>query len=326
MSNFNLGLEALAEQPVVEMTGDILSYEYLDTVMQFNDAAAEAVVIADGIGAIAGAMENLGAICEVLKAHGNSPALEALVGSNFKEGFSLEAAEKAKEGLWARFVKWLKTLWAKIKAMFAHFFVSAKKMKDAVDARIKELQTKEMKEVSINMPGVAVFKATKIFIETSVKDLVDKIVKFGESAKDGGANVDEVKSIVTSVSGKGAEFIKQFNESAASETKKDTAIAMLTGLSEMLDVLIKAKAWVDAAAKIVSTYSDNLNPKNFAKKGEQEEQFAKNDEGAEILNGLRSVLMEGHSFISKSLATFTRRTVAYSSMALSAFKPVSVEK
>lgn len=342
MSNFNLGLEALAEQPVVEMTGDILSYEYLDTVMQFNDEANEAVVIADGIGSIAGAMENLSAICDVLASHGNSPALEALVGNNFKEGFSLETASAAKEGLWARFVKWLKTLWAKIKAFFAKFFASSKAMRTKLRERIQAIKNAEgIEKLVVKVPELSVIE----YNNNAMKELfANAIKKVNETLANPETAIDTEELAKKTDSGKDP-LERMFKVSAGSEVdisagKGEKAIAMLEKLEQRLVILEAAKAEIDRVADGLEKSSfaitkDQYSAKQVTKAQAEasgmtaEQRKTTNDnvkrsnaeKKDEASSDYRSRIMKYHSEFSKYLAKATRESIADASYALSAFKP-----
>ena len=342
MSKFDLGLEALADQQELEVTGDILSYEYLDTVMQFNDEAAEAVVIADGIGAIASAFENLGAICDVLKEHGNSPALEALVGGNFREGFSLEAAEKAKEGLWARFVKWLKTLWAKIKAFFAKYFVSAEKMSRALKERARELQDNDMKEVTVSLPSNEVIKAAATFIQTTFKDELKQVADEIKQLKAGkGFGDSAVEKVMAKRTGDYLQTgLNAFMNPESINVTKQAAIVSLTLTADCLDALRVCQAAVDGITTVVENLSfsaDNETAEAIGKdvknaaggKGKQAAAAGKlAEEGVKAFgsDGFREALMKGNKNVTSFLSSMSRKLVAYGSMQLSTFKVAKTSK
>lgn len=342
--SFNLGLEALADNGKVEVTTDVLSYEFLDTVMQFNAEASEAVVIADGIGSLCSAYENLGAICDVLAEHGNSPALEALVGGNFREGFSIEAASNAKEGLWARFVKWLKTLWAKIKAFFAKFFTSSKAMRTKLRERVQEIKSNGNKivELTIKVPELSIMERNN---EEIKKLLLAKIEKANESLADGEKiSTDDLESFNAKDDDPLARMV---GVAAGQEVNIDgeKACAILERLDKRLEILESAKAKIDKVA-------DDLEKKSFAitntkpyatnfKEGDtaeyskgkektltKDEAKATNEAGkkanAELKDkasaDYRSRVMRFHSEISKYLSKATKNAIADASYALSAFK------
>ena len=334
MSKFDLGLEALTERDNFG-TGDILSYEYLDTVMQFNDEASDAVVIADGITSLCSAYENLGAICDVLATHGNSPALEALVGDNFREGFSLEAAEKAKEGLWSRFVKWLKTLWAKIKAFFAKYFVSAEKMSRALKERARELQDSDMKEVTVSLPSNEVLKAAASFIQTTFKDELKQVGDEIKQMKAGKIGDSAIEKVMAKRTGDYLQTgLNAFMSPDSINITKQAAIVSLNLTANCLDALRVCQAAVDGITTVVENLSfsaDNETAEAIGKdvkeaaggKGKQANAAGKlAEEGVKAFgsDGFREALMKGNKNVTSFLSSMSRKLVAYGSMQLSTFK------
>lgn len=343
MSKFDLGLEALADQQDLELTGDILSYEYLDTVMQFHEEAAEAIVIADGIASMMSAMENLGAICEVLETHGNSPALEALVGSNFREGFSLEAAGNAKEGLWARFVKWLKSLWAKIKAFFAKYFSSSKSMVTAIRERVRALKDGQMKEIDVTLPKATVMaQLTKIIkddLMAGLNECAAHVKKLNNSDAFAG-NKFEFSKVADAKSFLEKEFGK---EGAKVKVTKTDAIDMLEQIATNLDALNACQRLIDQIADDLNRTSYNTDKQtvkdNIAAAKEEATKAGKSDKEvraagreakafgeAQGSDEYRKNVMKLHSEVSSFLAKCTRDTLAQGSYALSAFKVSNAAK
>ena len=337
--SFNLGLEALAE-PQAEMTGEVLSYEFLDTVMQFNDEAAEAVVIADGISALCGAYENLGAICDVLQAHGNSPALEALVGGNFREGFSMEAAKEAKDGLWARFVKWLKTLWAKIKAFFAKFFTSSKDMRTKLRARVQEIKNAgDIQEVSIKLPEISIMERNN---EEIKRVLLDALKKANESLSDD-QKLDVANAEKMFEGSDTRDPLERIVDAAAGEVTKvdmNKAIALLEKYEARLSILESVKGEIDKVADRLEKESFSLHKYQAIKKGETDnngnpvseeerkelnsgiKQYNKDlDESGKASDEYRTNVMKYHAQVSKWLSKATKNAISDASHLLSAFKP-----
>jgi uncharacterized protein (DUF1499 family) len=359
--SFNLGLEALADHSEFDTTGDVLSYEFLDTVMQFNDEAAEAVVIADGITSLCGAYENLTAICDVLREHGNTPALEALVGGNFREGFSLEAAEAAKEGLWSRFVKWLKTLWAKIKAFFAKFFVSAKKMRTALLQRAKDLRNGTMEEVSIALPGNAVIKALGDYLKLEFKQQAEDNKKAIEDLQ---KNLKKEKSEVAKIDIKSQieereTAAKWFADPTKLQIGKAAAIEALEAIAGGITACEVVEGIVNATAALVEHLSFTRDDRTAAqayeagknaygtvekgqghgKNGNLNKEDKAHNERAEAFGNLaketdkylgsdefRKAVMEANAAISSFLKKATSVLVSWGSRALSTFKVAKVAK
>lgn len=328
--SFSLGLEALAEKPELEMTGDILSYEYLDTVIQFHDEAAEAVVIADGIGALCSTFENLGAVCDVLKEHGNTPALEALVGGNFREGFSLENAEKAQDGLWARFVKWLKSLWAKIKAFFAKFFVSAEKMEKALRARCTELANNEMAEVSVSLPKPDALAG----INSDIINEINRVMQFCQKDIDGLA-----VGKLSEASGDLDMLEKYFGEVGQTVTvDKAAAIDLMTKIADHLKALSTVQKSVDSIAnklenaslKVTDEDVENARKEAQGKSRSAAAQQAGEDAATKVKylgsKDRRAEIMKRHSEATKLLKKATVKAIREGSLCLSSFKVAKVTK
>ena len=142
----NLGLGVLVKK---EPQAEVLSYEYLDTVMMYNEACEELTIVCDQFEQVCTAYENLVAISDVIKEHGVTPALEALVGENFVGGFSLEAADDAKEGAWEKIKNFIKTVWQAIKNFFLKFFSTTDGMRKRLIA-FKEKANAEGATVNVD--------------------------------------------------------------------------------------------------------------------------------------------------------------------------------
>lgn len=93
----NLGFESLGIRS--DRSGD-LSYEYLDSLIQFNNAATEVLDLCHELSGVVRTYSQLDAITKTIKKHGVTQSLEALYGENFSGAASMEAeAEEAKKGL-----------------------------------------------------------------------------------------------------------------------------------------------------------------------------------------------------------------------------------
>ena len=141
----NLGLGALVKQ---EASAEELSYDYLDTVMLYNEACEELTIVCDQFDQICVAYENLIAISEVIREHGVTPALESLVGGNFANGLTLEASMEAEKGALEKIKDFLVKVWEAIKNFFTRFFTSTFGLNARLENRIKELEA--AKEIVIH--------------------------------------------------------------------------------------------------------------------------------------------------------------------------------
>ena len=93
----NLGFENLGMAP--KASGE-LSYEYLDSLIQFNQAASDVLDLCHELTATVRTYDNVNAISKCIKKYGVTRSLEALYGENFSSAASMEAEnEEAKKGL-----------------------------------------------------------------------------------------------------------------------------------------------------------------------------------------------------------------------------------
>lgn len=137
MSVMNLGLEALG----IQSEKQVLSYEYLDAVIEYSDACDEMNIVFDQFDTVLRAAQNLEAVRDVIASQGITPALEALVGGNFKDGFSAEAVEASLEAAGEALKNFFVKIWQAIKTFFTKLFVSAKGMVERLDAWLEKAKT-----------------------------------------------------------------------------------------------------------------------------------------------------------------------------------------
>ena len=109
----NLGFESLGIRS--DRSGD-LSYEYLDSLIQFNNAATEVLDLCHELGGVVRTYSQLDAITKTIKKYGVTQSLEALYGENFSGAASMEAeAEEAKKGLGQKIKEIINLILNKIK-------------------------------------------------------------------------------------------------------------------------------------------------------------------------------------------------------------------
>ena len=130
MSVMNLGLEAIG---IRNEKSEVLSYEYLDAVIEYSDACDELNVVFDQFDTILRAAQNLEAVRDVIVSQGVTPALEALVGGNFKDGLSQEAVEASMEAAGEAIKNFFVKIWQAIKNFFMKMFVTSKGMVKRLD-------------------------------------------------------------------------------------------------------------------------------------------------------------------------------------------------
>lgn len=92
----NLGFESLG---MAKADGE-LSYEYLDSLIQFNQSASDVLDLCHELTNTVRTYDNVNAISKCIKKYGVTRSLEALYGENFSSAASMEAEnEEAKKGL-----------------------------------------------------------------------------------------------------------------------------------------------------------------------------------------------------------------------------------
>lgn len=161
MSVMNLGLEALGIKK--EQDQQVLSYEYLDAIIEYSDACDEMNIVFDQFESVLRAAQNLEAVKDVIAAQGVTPALEALVGGNFKDGLSLESIEASMEAADGAIVGFIKKIWAAIKQFFLKLFSSVKGMRERLEkfaaaAKAEDAEVTCMKFNGIKPEILAKFK------------------------------------------------------------------------------------------------------------------------------------------------------------------------
>ena len=356
--SFSLGLEALTDFQDSDNIVDVCSYEFLDSVMEYISASDEALVIADGMESLCGAYENLCAVCDVLEEHGNSPALEALIGGNFREGFSLEAASSSKEGLWARFIKWLKTLWAKIKAFFAKWFSSSDSMITAMRKRIQEIKNaSDIEKVTIKLPEPTAIERVTDVAATKMKNGLKKISANLKNMKNGEVNNADLVQQIDDLSKTDDDMTKTlqnaFNTEAASTVNvtKEKAIEYFNVLIGRLETYKEMKNEIDSITSDLEKASfDVTKDQTSAQKLFEADQAKRNkgkaeadqdhtkwsdlnkdnksnfkgaaaDNAAKASDEYRTNLMKLNSKLTAFITKQTRIALRDASYALSAFKP-----
>lgn len=151
MSVMNLGLEALG---IKEEKPEVLSYEYLDAVIEYSDACDEMNIVFDQFDTVLRAAQNLEAVKDVIAAQGVTPALEALVGGNFKDGLSLEAIEASMEAADGAIVGFIKKIWAAIKQFFLKLFSTVKGMRERLEKFAGEAKAADAEVTCMKFNGI----------------------------------------------------------------------------------------------------------------------------------------------------------------------------
>lgn len=132
----NLGFESLGIRS--DRSGD-LSYEYLDSLIQFNNAATEVLDLCHELSGVVRTYSQLDAITKTIKKYGVTQSLEALYGENFSGAASMEAeAEEAKKGLGQKIKEIINMILNKIKEFWRW-------ITDSGERAVRALQKAEFK-------------------------------------------------------------------------------------------------------------------------------------------------------------------------------------
>lgn len=319
----DLGLESLVDnKPAIAIDSDSISYEDLNTVLEFSDAANEALIVSNDLEGVVIAIQNVTAVSDVVAKYGVTDALKDLVGENFKtEDISTEAAA-AKEGLWARFVKFLKMLWAKIKAFFAQFFVGAKKMASALRARVAELRKGKMEPITVKLPGADVIKGLFAFFKMQCPGAVEEIKKSIENMKkgkdpDGNKQSSATLAVLFKRMGEVAEQgLNTYENPDNVELSKEACCIHMELIADLLDILCALKGGIEAVASAVNAMSERAEAAFAADMGKG----AKAAVDYVGSDDFRKQIANCSSMLVKILNRATRKTVAYGSLCLSTFK------
>ena len=269
----NLGLEALV--PATPHSEPTLSYEYLDAVIEYAAASDELTMVFDQFEDILVAVENLAAIHESIVDNGVTPALEALIGGNFANGLSLEAVEASMEaadnasaGFWAK-------LWAAIKQFFIKLFATTKGMNNRVGDFLTAAKAADA-EVTC-MP----FKGIKPELLARVGELLD-------SCKNGFVGNKQIKDVQTL-----GDPIAEVELA-----DKDAAIAYAAGLVKLLTNIESNKAVI---LKNCDIAVDEVQKKLQENASKEEQAAAKEEAKAakEMVNKIfKSVMSSAAAFLS----------------------------
>lgn len=221
----NLGFESLG---MTKADGE-LSYEYLDSLIQFNQSASDVLDLCHELTNTVRTYDNVNAISKCIKKYGVTRSLEALYGENFSSAASMEAEnEEAKKGLVEKIKEIIRTLKKKIIRFFQWLF----NQKERVKMQLMKLEFKSsFKFKGMNNEDVPVkdkndfaAKRTKLIqainalgkLKSELESQLDK----AEKEKDVDKNkVDEIRQAIEETV-KGDKAVIASANSFISEAKK----------------------------------------------------------------------------------------------------------
>lgn len=150
----DLGLESInANQQIVVCSAE----ELMNDIVDFMNSSNEALSYGNQFMDLCRHIDNLQELSDTIAEYGYTKSIDKLFGSNFPNGYSHESIGSAIKAGWDAFVKWLKELFMKIKAVWAYFFTSADKMISKLEARKKEIESKGVREgTQVKIPGMTI--------------------------------------------------------------------------------------------------------------------------------------------------------------------------
>lgn len=187
----NLGFESLGIRS--DRSGD-LSYEYLDSLIQFNNAATEVLDLCHELSGVVRTYSQLDAITKTIKKYGVTQSLEALYGENFSGAASMEAeAEEAKQGLWGKLKKILEDLWNRLMNFWKWLTDSNERALRAID----KLQfTKDFSwQEEAGSEKTSITSSNFTAIKTALKDKLKTAIEAVNKAKETLNKLKKDKSI-----------------------------------------------------------------------------------------------------------------------------------
>ena len=272
MSVMNLGLEALG---IKEEKPEVLSYEYLDAVIEYSDACDEMNIVFDQFDTVLRAAQNLEAVKDVIAAQGVTPALEALVGGNFKDGLSLEAIEASMEAADGAIVGFIKKIWAAIKQFFLKLFSTVKGMRERLEKFAGEAKASDAEVTCMKFNGIK-------------PEMLANVSKLLDACKQGFVGNAQIESMQ-----KLGEITAEVELSG-----KEAAIKYAADLGKLLNDMEANKATI---LKNCDVAADEVQKKLAAKATDEERKAATEEAKAakEMVNKLfKSVMSTAAAFLS----------------------------
>ena len=277
----NLGLGVLVKK---EESSQVLSYEYLDTVMMYNEACEELTIVCDQFDQVCTAYENLVAISDVIKEHGVTPALESLVGENFVGGFSLESAEEAKEGAWEKIKAFIVRIWEAIKNFFDNFWTMIVGQSNRLQSFVEKAKSGKYKLEGKDFHGVKFGGVdlsnyiAKLDMNTTELKIESGNMNFGENVSAAADYALKLRSSIDKAASKKGE-IKQQVDNAIKDAKSANS-GDKEKLEELKKQAVRAQTVRTRAAKaLASSASQFLANNKLVGKGDDKPAEGKPAEG-----------------------------------------------
>lgn len=240
----NLGFESLG---MTKASGE-LSYEYLDSLIQFNQSASDVLDLCHELTATVRTYDNVNAISKCIKKYGVTRSLEALYGENFSSAASMEAEnEEAKKGLVEKIKKIIQDLWVKVKNFFKWLFDQKERTSSALN--------------KLTFKGPFEFKGGMVELKSGPKQVEKSITdeaKFNAVVlilKEAMGNLGSKKSQLES-------NLKDVKDSASQDTINDLRNNIASAVKEDKNTISVVNAFIAAAKRAggADKSKDNANP------------------------------------------------------------------
>ena len=221
----NLGFENLGMNP--KASGE-LSYEYLDSLVQFHQAASDVLELCHDLTATTRTYDSICTISKCIKKYGVTQSLEALYGENFSSAASMEAeAEEAKKGLGQKIKEIIRALKKKIVRFFQWLFSQKERTKQALmkldcknEIKYKDVDGKEVTVAAGQCKSHAKTLITAINNAGSDKSRLEKDLDDAEKAETVDQNkVDELRQLIQEAVKEGKNAIANANAFIAAAKK-----------------------------------------------------------------------------------------------------------
>jgi hypothetical protein len=255
-----LGLEALYNNRV-DGAGDILSYQFIDSVFKYNLASEELSILGNELDQIMVAAENLTAIADTIKRYSVTESLVSLVGNSFPAGISQEGVSESLKKAWEKVKQWCIAIWRKIKELITYWFNGAKSLADKLG---KWLATAQLGSNRV-LKRPTTFKGLTL---EGIGDVKNKIIK-AASTKPTDATADDTIS---------ENKETKFKLGDVSIPTMDDAVAYAKACQTALNTVLTQKSSITANCdKWVNELRADTIFKISSAKGDEEKEF---NEGA----------------------------------------------
>lgn len=331
----DLGLESInANQQIVVCSAE----ELMSDIVDFMNSSNEALSYGNQFMDLCRHIDNLQELSDTIAEYGYTKSIDKLFGSNFPNGYSHESIGSAIKAGWDAFVKWLKELFMKIKAVWAYFFTSSDKMISKLEARKKEIESNGVREgIQIKVPNITIVSNLYKAYKDKILPCVKQSISFYKMASEM-CPIEKAKPVFDLI----VKDVDLTLETLENTDKKDTvtltkqfAISYIDIVLDIFKLLKTSKSFVDnfeaEAQKLINAL--NKHSSAVGKIAEHATGTPANvvEQGAKVAGAILDSPL-GKELISKLSTKMnmvinkaTRAAVAVGSISLSVLKPAKVD-